>query len=179
MSDPVPMLLFCPMCGARHIDDGEFATKPHHTHACQNMKCGMVWRPAIVPTVGVSWLPGFNNAISKLDAWKDQQEKPVAPPTTITLPAAEGAQLGVLNELAAERRAQIRQWGGAEHDDEHDLTDWTDFVNKQLKRAEKSAKGIKSGTAGVNDGTNFRTAMIKIGAIAVAAIESYDRKAKR
>lgn len=53
----VPMLLACPVCGARHIDEGEFATKLHHTHACQN--CGMVWRPAIVPTVGVQFLPGF------------------------------------------------------------------------------------------------------------------------
>jgi hypothetical protein len=51
------MLLWCPLCGARHIDTGEFATKPHHTHACQT--CGMVWRPAIVCTVGVQFLPGF------------------------------------------------------------------------------------------------------------------------
>lgn len=63
MSDvqPIPMLLWCPAhgCGARHIDEGDFATKPHHTHACQS--CGMVWRPAIVPTVGVAFLPGFKN----------------------------------------------------------------------------------------------------------------------
>jgi hypothetical protein len=58
---PVPMLLHCPMCHMRHIDEGEFATKHHHTHACQNPKCGHVWRPAIVPTVGVWTLPGFLN----------------------------------------------------------------------------------------------------------------------
>lgn len=56
---PIPMLLLCPMCGQRHLDKGEFATKSHHTHACQI--CGMVWRPAIVPTVGVHFLPGFKN----------------------------------------------------------------------------------------------------------------------
>lgn len=56
---PVPMLLHCPWCGHRHIDEGEFATKAHHTHACQN--CGMCWRPCIVPTVGVQFLPGFKN----------------------------------------------------------------------------------------------------------------------
>ena len=56
---PIPMILTCPMCGARHIDKGEFATKPHHTHACQ--ACGMVWRPAIEPTVGVQFLPGFKD----------------------------------------------------------------------------------------------------------------------
>ena len=29
------MLLWCPECGERHIDEGEFETKEHHTHACQ------------------------------------------------------------------------------------------------------------------------------------------------
>lgn len=53
------MLLWCPECGARHIDTGEFAEKPHHTHACQ--QCGMVWRPAIQNTKGVTFLPGFRN----------------------------------------------------------------------------------------------------------------------
>lgn len=53
----LPVLLWCPECGARHIDEHEFETRPHHTHACQ--ACGMVWRPAKVPTVGVRFLPGF------------------------------------------------------------------------------------------------------------------------
>lgn len=56
---PIPMLLWCPFCSGRHIDKGEFATKPHHTHACQT--CGHVWRPAIVNTVGVKFLPGFKD----------------------------------------------------------------------------------------------------------------------
>jgi hypothetical protein len=58
---PVPMLLHCPLCSERHLDDGDFATRVHHTHACQ--RCGHVWRPAIVPTVGVQFLPGYKNAI--------------------------------------------------------------------------------------------------------------------
>jgi hypothetical protein len=58
--DPgLPMLLWCPSCNTRHIDTREFSTKPHHTHACQS--CGMTWRPAVVPTVGVQFLPGFKN----------------------------------------------------------------------------------------------------------------------
>lgn len=55
----IPMLLYCPECGTRHLDEGKWATKPHHTHACQN--CGVVWRPAVVDTVGVRFLPGFKN----------------------------------------------------------------------------------------------------------------------
>jgi hypothetical protein len=57
----IPMLLWCPSCGERHIDAGEFATREHHTHACQS--CGVVWRPAIVPTVGVQFLPGFKDGM--------------------------------------------------------------------------------------------------------------------
>jgi len=61
LAAPCPMLLTCPSCGERHIDAGEFATKPHHTHACQH--CGMCWRPAIVATVGVQFLPGFKDEV--------------------------------------------------------------------------------------------------------------------
>lgn len=56
---PVPMVMNCPACSARHIDAGEFETKPHHTHACQ--ACGFVWRPAVHSTVGVQFLPGFRD----------------------------------------------------------------------------------------------------------------------
>lgn len=58
---PVPMIITCPIvtCAARHIDKGKFATKPHHTHSCQ--ACGHTWRPALVATVGVQFLPGFKD----------------------------------------------------------------------------------------------------------------------
>lgn len=57
LNEPVAMRLTCEGCGKLHIDEGEFATKPHHTHACRH--CGLVWRPAIGPTVGVRFLPGL------------------------------------------------------------------------------------------------------------------------
>lgn len=62
---PVPIRLICPECGELHIDEGKWATKPHHTHACQH--CGNVWRPAVVATVGVRFLPGFKNEDSADD----------------------------------------------------------------------------------------------------------------
>lgn len=60
----IPMLLWCPDCGERHIDglalDGtDWSKKAHHTHACQ--ACGHVWRPAIIDTYGVRFLPGLKN----------------------------------------------------------------------------------------------------------------------
>jgi hypothetical protein len=55
----IPMILTCPICTERHIDEGPFADAPHHTHACQG--CGFVWRPAKVNTHGVRFLPGYSN----------------------------------------------------------------------------------------------------------------------
>ncbi len=34
--------LNCPECGKPHVDRGEWATKPHHTHLCEH--CGHKWR---------------------------------------------------------------------------------------------------------------------------------------
>jgi len=57
---PIALILYCPMCAERHIDRGVFADKPHHTHSCQG--CGHTWRPAVVHTVGVQFLPGFKDS---------------------------------------------------------------------------------------------------------------------
>jgi hypothetical protein len=63
---PIPMRLPCESCGKLHIDVGEFATRHHHTHSCQH--CGLTWRPAVVHTVGVRFLPGFKNEEAPDDA---------------------------------------------------------------------------------------------------------------
>jgi len=56
---PIPMRLPCEKCGELHIDEGVFATRAHRTHVCQ--ACGLVWRPALVATVGVRFLPGYKD----------------------------------------------------------------------------------------------------------------------
>lgn len=63
---PIPMIMHCPECHKRHVDQGTFAHKPHHTHACQF--CGFVWRPAIVTTVGVQFLQASKTSKSR-KAW--------------------------------------------------------------------------------------------------------------
>lgn len=62
---PLPMRIHCPKCGELHIDEGEFATKSHATHSCQH--CGLTFRPAVVPTVGVRFLPGYKNEEPPID----------------------------------------------------------------------------------------------------------------
>lgn len=75
--NPIPMILTCPRCTERHIDEGEFATKAHHTHVCQS--CGLTWRPAKLDTIGVQFLPGYQDeqtvdteADSFVDRWADR-----------------------------------------------------------------------------------------------------------
>ena len=48
---PIALRLFCPECGFQHIDEGEWATRPHRTHLCLN--CGIEWRVSPDFTVGV------------------------------------------------------------------------------------------------------------------------------
>lgn len=54
---PMPMLLFCPKCGLKHIDEVEpgWDNPPHTSHLCRPTVggCGTIWRAADVPTAGV------------------------------------------------------------------------------------------------------------------------------
>lgn len=53
---PLPMVLHCPRCHLQHIDAPDERTPdwknpPHRSHLCHG--CGLIWRPADVPTIGV------------------------------------------------------------------------------------------------------------------------------
>lgn len=50
----MPMILPCPVCRFIHVDRGEWRTKPHSTHLCE--ECGHTWKPYDQPTVGVASL---------------------------------------------------------------------------------------------------------------------------
>jgi hypothetical protein len=59
---PIAARLCCEKCGELHIDEGRWATHPHHTHSCQY--CGLTWRPMIECSVGVRFLPGFKSSLT-------------------------------------------------------------------------------------------------------------------
>lgn len=68
-----PMVLCCPVCNGRHIDEPNPAigwlNPPHRTHLCNH--CGHLWRPQEYHTVGVSdedWL-AFMASLEEAD-WK-------------------------------------------------------------------------------------------------------------
>ena len=43
--------LFCPRCDKRHVDRGEWETRPHRTHRCEH--CGREWTPFAFATRGI------------------------------------------------------------------------------------------------------------------------------
>ncbi len=81
-------------------------------------------------------------------------------------PVAAGVVVTVLMEVLAERARQDKLWGGPDHDDGHPFGDWLDFIQLQLS-------GLFGG-----DGS-ARGRLIKIAALAIAAVESMDRQVKK
>ena len=69
----------------------------------------------------------------------------------------------VLREIKDERFRQDKKWGGPEHDDEHDGHDWSCYISERM--------GALTG-----DPLKDRKLLIQIAALAVAEIESSDRK---
>lgn len=73
----------------------------------------------------------------------------------------------VVGEILDERATQDRKWGGPTHDDEHSARDWVFFVARHVHRA--------------LDGDDFdrrhwRKQMVRVAALAIAAIEWADRR---
>jgi len=74
----------------------------------------------------------------------------------------------IINQIRKERIRQDDQWGGPEHDDRNSIVDWLSFINKQGQKAYK-ARGLSKERV-------ERSCLVKIAAVAVAALESIDRK---
>ncbi len=72
----------------------------------------------------------------------------------------------IFEEILWERKRQDEQWGGARNDEKNSRNDWVSYIVYQLG---KSTYG----------GEKFREAMVKVAALALAAIESYDRAKNR
>lgn len=71
-------------------------------------------------------------------------------------------------DINAERDRQDRMWGGPDHDDERERTDWLRFIRAHARDA------LKAVNAGELD--DYRTELVQLAALAVAAIEVEDRR---
>lgn len=72
----------------------------------------------------------------------------------------------VVDEVLAERVRQDAKWGGPAHDDTHVLSDWWGFIRERLDTLQ-----YPLGPA------DERRDLIEVAALAIAAVESMDRKA--
>jgi hypothetical protein len=73
----------------------------------------------------------------------------------------------IFSEIEAERIRQDSQWGGAQHDDTHSVENWSEYIDKQTYYANE---------CGDSDLADARQRFVKAAALAVAAIESIDRR---
>jgi hypothetical protein len=76
----------------------------------------------------------------------------------------------ILTEITAERHAQDALWGGPGHDDGHSPSDWIALLARHLGLA------VDDGTPNRSDPERRRKQLVRLAALAVAAIEAHDRR---
>ena len=72
----------------------------------------------------------------------------------------------VIATVQSERLRQREDWGDR-HDDGHSAGDWTRFLVRHLGRAEQAIED--------RDAATYRRQMVRVAALAVAAVEAHDR----
>jgi hypothetical protein len=80
------------------------------------------------------------------------------------LPPERLKRHGVLHEVLKEREYRDNMWGGSLYDDTETEVNWSAYITEYANA---------QGRAMTYD---FRKRMVKVAALAVAAVESYDRK---
>lgn len=74
----------------------------------------------------------------------------------------------VIASVLQERAAQDRQWGGEEHDDEHTAPQWLQIIGRHLAKARGTSRKVVR--------ADYRSRLVKVAALCVAAIEAIDRR---
>ena len=72
----------------------------------------------------------------------------------------------IFSEIDKERENQDKKWGGNAHDDEHEPFDFSAFIHKHNSRIQVTN----------TDYDISRKHLLRVAALAVAGIESIDRK---
>ncbi|MDA3873984.1 MAG: hypothetical protein PF795_08480 [Kiritimatiellae bacterium] len=72
------------------------------------------------------------------------------------------------NEVFQERKRQDLKWGGPEHDDRHTCTEFRLFILKKMNAAAEASV--------FDDYEEIRRRLVQVAALAIAAVESMDRK---
>lgn len=97
----------------------------------------------------------------------------------LALEAPTCEQLRAVVRVLAERAAQDARWGGPEHDDTHLTGEFFHFIQLQLDKAyaeQRDGNGVPRPGGGYYTPKLARTRLTKIAALAIAAMESLDRR---
>lgn len=70
----------------------------------------------------------------------------------------------IFQDIEKERASQDSKWGGFDHDDCHNADDWESFIVTHVKKCMDG------------DGAHYRKQMIRVAALAVAAVEWLERQ---
>jgi hypothetical protein len=97
--------------------------------------------------------------------------------------------INIYNEIRAERANQNERWGGPPHDDAHTSGDWAEYIVRHLAKAftdntlmqdeaaSRFARYLHPAVRKHDDRAVKRRQLIRVAALAVAAVESMDRLA--
>ncbi len=72
----------------------------------------------------------------------------------------------IIQDILEERTRQDKKWGGPEHDDQHNIIDWSNIIkiwNRKVRNDDVSLE-------------EARRRFIQVAALAVAAVEVLDRR---
>lgn len=98
----------------------------------------------------------------------DQIRKSVDATLSDLVDSVKGSSVGVLAEIQTERDRQDSKWGGENHDDGHSVGFWVQLI--------KDYAGWARVMAGMGNIAKTRRRLIQVATIAVAAVQSIDRK---
>jgi hypothetical protein len=91
-----------------------------------------------------------------------------------------GSELGVVSDIAAERIRQDEQHGGPVNDDFLTAQDWLYRIRAEERQAFNVAARLSGDVLNkAEDVVAFRQVMVRIAALAAAAVESIDRALER
>lgn len=74
-----------------------------------------------------------------------------------------------LADIEKERADQDAKWGGPDHDDTHTPSDWLDYLFKHSQMASRAK----------SDPSEYERQLVRIAALAIAALESHRRNATK
>jgi len=74
----------------------------------------------------------------------------------------------IFREIETERQCQDATHGGPPHDDTLHANDWLAIVMRHL--------GLAAGDEAIIDAARYRKQLVRVAAVAVAAVESLDRR---